>query len=276
MTKEVHTTHKKQAINNTWQKNPFPKFMFLNELMCPEIGLYGNYNFFKQMGVFLKYKIKSFITLINMQSNKHNQMNKLPLAFYTRKDVLLIAKELLGKLLVTRFNTILTAARIVETEAYQGITDQASHAYRGRKTKRTKVMYSNGGTAYVYLCYGMHHLFNVVTNEDEIPHAVLIRAAEPVIGIEEMLHRTKKTKLDYSLTKGPGNVAKALGINAQHTGINLLDDTVYIAEDGFVLDENSVISTARIGVNYAGEDALLPYRFIIKGNPFVSGRKQIS
>jgi DNA-3-methyladenine glycosylase len=273
MTKEVHTTHKKKAINNSWYKNPFPQLMLLNELMCPEIGLYGNYNFFKQMGVFLKHKFNSFSTQIIMQNKDQQNQRILPLSFYTRKDVLLIAKELLGKLLITRINHILTTARIVETEAYNGIADQASHAFGGRKTSRTRVMYANGGTAYVYLCYGMHHLFNVVTNEDGIPHAVLIRAAEPVTGIEEMLRRTNKTKLDFTLTKGPGNVSKALGITTQLTGSGLLEDTICIVDDGYKLKEDSIISTPRIGVDYAGEDAVLPYRFIVKDNPYVSGKK---
>lgn len=208
-----------------------------------------------------------------MQNKERQNQFKLPLSFYTRTDVLLIAKELLGKLLVTRINQVLTTARIVETEAYNGIIDQASHAFGGRKTNRTRVMYANGATAYVYLCYGMHHLFNVVTNEEHIPHAVLIRAAEPVTGIEEMLLRTGKTKLDFTLTKGPGNVSKALGITTQLTGLNLLGDTISIVDDGFVLKQDNIISTPRIGVDYAGEDAVLPYRFIVKNNPYVSGRK---
>jgi len=247
--------------------------MFLNELVCPEIGLYGNYNFFKQMGVFLKHKFNSFSTQIIMQNKDQQNQGKLPLSFYTRSNVLLIAKELLGKLLVTHINHVLTAARIVETEAYNGIIDQASHAFGGRKTNRTQVMYANGGTAYVYLCYGMHHLFNVVTNEEGIPHAILIRAAEPVTGVEEMLLRTGKTKLDFTLTKGPGNVSKALGITTQLTGFNLLEDTISIVNDGYVLKEDAIICTPRIGVDYAGEDAVLPYRFIVNNNPYVSGKK---
>src|SRR5688572_7863163 len=101
---------------------------------------------------------------------------KLKRDFYTREDVVLVAKELLGKVLCTKWNGKTTSGIITETEAYEGITDRASHAYRGRRTERTEIMYSEGGTAYVYLCYGMHHLFNVVTNKKDIPHAVLIRA----------------------------------------------------------------------------------------------------
>ena len=132
--------------------------------------------------------------------------------FYIRKDVVKIAQELLGKIIVTYFDAQLTAARITETEAYNGIVDKASHAYNNRRTKRTEVMYAGGGAAYVYLCYGIHHLFNIVTNLKDVPHAVLIRAAEPVIGIDTMLQRTHKKSLDSTLTGGHGNVSKALGI----------------------------------------------------------------
>lgn len=208
-----------------------------------------------------------------MQKKVKQNWQKLSLHFYRRNDVLTVAKELLGKLLVTKFNNIITAGRIVETEAYNGAVDKASHAYNSRRTRRTETMYDNGGVAYVYLCYGMHHLFNVVTSIQDMPHAVLIRAAEPVIGIEEMLLRTGKVKLDYSLTKGPGNVSKALGILTQYSGTDLLSDELFIADDGYILQKKNIIATPRIGVGYAGDDALLPYRFIVKGNRYVSGKK---
>ncbi|HEY1871118.1 MAG TPA: DNA-3-methyladenine glycosylase [Chitinophagaceae bacterium] len=193
--------------------------------------------------------------------------------FYTRKDVVKIAKEVLGKIIVTCFDEQLTAARITETEAYNGVIDKASHAYNNRRTKRTEIMYANGGSAYVYLCYGIHHLFNIVTNLKDVPHAVLIRAAEPVIGIDVMLHRTHKKKLDNTLTSGPGNVSKALGIYTHHTGIDLKSESFFIADDGFRLPKNKIIATPRIGVGYAAEDALLPYRFFIKDNIYVSGKR---
>jgi len=197
----------------------------------------------------------------------------LPASFYTRNDVVQIARELLGKILVSHFNGVLTAGRIVETEAYNGITDKASHAYGNRRTNRTEVMYGTGGAAYVYFCYGMHHLFNVVTNEAGIPHAVLIRAAEPIVGIEEMLLRTGKPKADFTLTRGPGNVAKALGITTKHTTCSLLSNQLFIADDGFKVEEENIIATPRIGVAYAKEDALLPYRFYLKNSKYVSGNK---
>jgi DNA-3-methyladenine glycosylase len=186
--------------------------------------------------------------------------------------VLRIAKDLLGKILVTNWKGIITSGRIVELEAYAGVIDKASHASGGRRTARTEVMYSEGGYAYVYLCYGIHHLFNVVTNSKDIPHAILIRALEPVEGIEEMLLRTGKKKLDHTLTRGPGNVSKALGILTKHTGMSLLGEKIFITDDSGQFSKNQIGVSPRIGVDYAGKDALLPYRFYIKGNPFVSGK----
>ena len=190
--------------------------------------------------------------------------------FYTRSNVVKIAKELLGKIIVTVFDEQLTAARIVETEAYNGIVDKASHAYNNRRTKRTEIMYAEGGAAYVYFCYGIHHLFNVVTNLKDVPHAVLIRAAEPLTGVDIMLQRTNKKVLDNTLTKGPGNVSKALGIYIHHTGNDLKSSNFFIADDGYKISKNNIISAKRVGVDYAAEDALLPYRFFINDNKYVS------
>ena len=199
-------------------------------------------------------------------------MEKLPLSFYERKNVLQIAKELLGKVIVTKWDNIITSARIVETEAYAGVMDRASHAYAARRTNRNDIMYAHGGVAYVYLCYGIHHLFNVVTNKNGIPHAILVRAGEPLQGIEEMLKRTGKKKLDNTLSRGPGNLSKALGIYTTHSGTSLLGENLFIADDGFHYTKKEIAASPRIGVDYAGEDALLPYRFFIKGNPYVSGK----
>jgi DNA-3-methyladenine glycosylase len=199
-------------------------------------------------------------------------MEKLVFSFYQRRNVVKIAKELLGKILVTNWKGIVTSGRIVECEAYAGVIDKASHASGGRRTARNEIMYGGGGYAYVYLCYGIHHLFNVVTNSKEIPHAILIRALDPIEGIEEMLLRTNKKKLDHTLTRGPGNVSKALGISTKHTGTLLLGEKIFIADDGVKFSNKLVAESPRIGVDYAGNDALLPYRFYIKGNPFVSGK----
>lgn len=201
-------------------------------------------------------------------------MKKLDYYFYNRADVVNIARELLGKVLVTQWNGATTSGRIVETEAYRGITDRASHAWNGRRTRRTEIMYDEGGKGYIYLCYGIHHLFNVVTNIKDTPHAVLIRAVEPLEGISTMLQRTGKRKPDRTLTSGPGNVAKALGLLASHSGVSLLDEAVFIADDGYALKKKDIVATTRIGVDYAGEDALLPYRFFIRDNIYVSGRRK--
>jgi DNA-3-methyladenine glycosylase len=199
-------------------------------------------------------------------------MRKLNQSFYQRKDVLLIAKELLGKILVTKFDGIETSGRIVEVEAYAGAVDRASHAYGGRRTARNEVMYGDGGVAYVYLCYGIHHLFNVVTNYKDTPHAILIRGLEPVKGIETMMERTGKKIFDSTLTRGPGNLAKALGIHTKHSGISLQGKELFITDDGTIFSKKEIGASPRIGVDYAGTHALWPYRFYIKGNPFVSGK----
>ena len=182
-----------------------------------------------------------------------------------------IARELLGKLIVTNIEGIKTSGRIVETEAYAGITDKASHAYAGKRTSRNEHMYGEAANAYVYICYGIHQMFNIVTNDKEIPDAILIRAVEPLEGIEDMFIRTGKKNADNTLTKGPGNVGKALGIFKMHSGTNVTGETIFLASDDFNLEADMIGSSARIGVNYAGPDAFLPYRFFIKGNKFVSG-----
>ena len=216
--------------------------------------------------------------LLNSLPRQAGIMRKLSLDFYQRANVVQIAKELLGKVLVTKWDgpdgyPDVTSGRIVEVEAYNGIIDKASHASGGRRTNRNEVMYGEGGVAYVYLCYGIHHLFNVVTNKKETPHAILIRALEPMKGIDLMLERVGKEKSDQTLTRGPGNVSKALGIYTKHNGESLLNKTLFIAEDNFGLNKKDIVTSPRIGVDYAGEDANLPYRFFLKGNPFVSGKK---
>lgn len=196
---------------------------------------------------------------------------KVDETFYMQDDVVEIAKNLLGKIVVTNFET-LTAARITETEAYKDITDKASHAYGGRRTKRTEIMYAEGGTAYIYLCYGVHSLFNIITNKTGIPDAVLIRAGEPVFGIEKMFERSNKADVDNSITSGPGNFSKAMGIHYRDSGMNLSGDTIYLIDDGTVVPENKIITSTRIGVGYAGEDALRPYRFYVGDSAYVSKR----
>ncbi|MEI6348980.1 MAG: DNA-3-methyladenine glycosylase [Bacteroidota bacterium] len=189
-------------------------------------------------------------------------MEKLSRDFYLQQDVVSIARQLLGKLLVTEINGRITSGYIVETEAYAGVTDKASHAFGGRRTPRTEIMYRSGGTAYVYFCYGMHSLFNVVTNQRDIPHAVLIRAIQPVEGLDIMMKRANKSRVDKTFANGPGKVAKILGINTTHTDFDLCNSEIEIFDIG--KKPSSIVSSPRIGVDYAGEDALLPYRFVME------------
>ncbi len=199
-------------------------------------------------------------------------MKKLPLSFYLRRDVEAIAKDLLGKILVTAWDGQVTSGRIVETEAYAGESDKASHASKGR-TSRTEVMYGAGGRAYVYLCYGIHQMFNIVTATEGEPHAVLIRAVEPVEGKDLMLQRTGKKQWSNSITSGPGRVGRAFGFHTSQCGLSLDSDELYIADDGFRVPDGLIVSSPRIGVDYAGDHATWHYRFYISGNLFVSGRK---
>lgn len=198
-------------------------------------------------------------------------MKKLPLSFYSRKNVLVIAKDLIGKVLIHHNGKALTAGRIVETEAYDGVIDRASHAYGGRRTARNEIMYAEAGTAYVYICYGMHHLFNVVTNRKDIPHAILIRALEPVQGLDLMLKRRKKKKPDHLVTRGPGSLSVAMGITVRQNGHSLLSEDLFIADDGVRVPPKAIAVSHRIGVESSREAAVYPYRFYVKGNPFVSG-----
>jgi len=198
-------------------------------------------------------------------------MSKLPGSFYQRDDVLLIAKELMGKILATKWDGVLTSGRIVECEAYAGPADRASHAVGGRRTNRNEIMYAPGGLAYVYLCYGIHHMFNVVTHGKGVPHAILIRALEPLKGIAEMERRRKTNELHH-LCRGPGNLAMALGIRTNHNGTSLRSKELFIEDDGFSYTATQIKKSPRIGVDYAGEHAAWPYRFYVKGNPNVSGK----
>lgn len=196
----------------------------------------------------------------------------LPTSFFLRPDVTSIAKDLLGKCLATNFDQQLTVMRIVETEAYNGTVDKASHAYNNRKTNRTRIMYEQGGIAYIYLCYGIHQMFNIVTNKAGIPHAILIRGGEPIIGKEIMASRTQKKISDTTLGKGPGNLCKALGIHTGYTGHPFQENEIFLYDDGYSFPKKDMGVSPRIGVAYSGEDAKLPYRFYIRHHPFVSGK----
>jgi len=191
-------------------------------------------------------------------------MPKLKRSYYLQEDVVSVAKDLLGKVLYTHINGKFTAGIITETEAYAGISDKASHAHGGKRTQRNEIMYAGGGTAYIYLCYGIHHLFNVVTNKEEVPHAVLIRAINPIEGIDIILKRRKQKVIAKNTSGGPGTISQALGISTKLNGIDLTGKTIWLQDDGIKVLSKNIISGPRIGVDYAGEDAKLPYRFILK------------
>ena len=182
--------------------------------------------------------------------------------FYSGEDVVAISRALLGKVLCSDIKGRITKTIITETEAYAGVNDKASHAYGGRRTKRTEIMYAKGGTAYVYLCYGIHHLFNVVTNKPDTPHAVLIRAGSPLEGIELMKKRRGKIKTDKILLSGPGSFAKAMGITTELSGASLIDGNIWIEDRNLCVADNEIRVGPRVGVDYAQEDAARPYRFI--------------
>ena len=190
-------------------------------------------------------------------------MEKLPLAFYRQPDVVNIARELIGKYFFSRIGGVLTGGIIAETEAYAGVTDKASHAFGGRRTLRTETMYLAGGVSYVYFTYGMHYLFNVVTSKKDIPHAVLIRGLLPVEGIETQKNRRHMPRGGKQLANGPAKVCQALGITLEHNACDLTGNLLWIAADEANDKTYPLLVTTRVGVDYAGEDAKLPYRFIL-------------
>ena len=187
---------------------------------------------------------------------------KLQRDFYLRDDVVEIAHDLIGKVIYTHFDNKLTAGIISETEAYAGAIDKASHAYHNRRTNRTEVMFGQGGVSYVYLCYGVHYLFNFVTNQEDIPHAVLLRGIIPFASVETMKQRRGLSKPGKGFSDGPGKVTKALGVNMNHNKIDLLGDSIWVEDKGININDEEMLVGKRIGVEYAGEDAELPYRFL--------------
>lgn len=190
-------------------------------------------------------------------------------SFYARDEVVTVAKELLGKVLVTNVNGVISAGKIVETEAYSYL-EKACHAYMNRNTHRTRVLFERGGTAYVYLCYGIHKLFNVVTNGEGVAEAVLVRGVEPLENITVMQQRRALKKPGYQLTSGPGKLTQALGIGMEHNREWLLERRLWIEDHGYKVPDTAIGESPRIGVAYAKEDALLPWRFFIKENQWVS------
>lgn len=185
---------------------------------------------------------------------------KLPISFYRQENVLKLGKDLLGKFLFTKIDNKISAGMIIETESYGGIKDKACHAYNNLYTERTKVMYERGGVAYIYLCYGMHHLFNIVVNKKNIPEAILIRALKPFIGTDVMKERNPSK----NFLNGPGSLCKSLQITKKLNGENLLGSKIWIEDRGVKIKDKNILKLKRIGIDYAKEDALLPWRFKIK------------
>lgn len=197
----------------------------------------------------------------------------LPQSFYLSNDVVFLAKALLGKEISTLIDDVVTAGIIVETEAYCGPDDRGSHAFGGRYTERTKTMYAEGGVAYVYICYGMHPMMNIVTGEAGNAHAVLIRAIEPTSGIDKMAQRRKLTTTQPVLTNGPAKAAVALGITKEMNGSGLLstEEPIVIRDVQFEIIDTDVVSGPRVGMSrHVGEYSNIPWRFYIKNNPWVS------
>jgi DNA-3-methyladenine glycosylase len=202
-------------------------------------------------------------------------MPRLPHAFYLQPDVVAVSRQLIGKRLFTQLPSprgpaIRTGGIITETEAYAGPDDRASHAHGNRRTPRTEIMFHEGGVAYVYLCYGMHALFNIVTNVAGIPHAILVRAIEPTCGIDTMLERRHKARVDHTLTCGPGCLTQALGIDVAMNGTDLTAQRIWLEQSGRPETKTCVKAKPRVGVDYAGSHARLPWRFLLANSPWVS------
>lgn len=194
-------------------------------------------------------------------------MKVLSRSFYLHENVAHTAKKLLGKVLITNIQGKRTSGIIVETEAYS-YKERGCHAFKGKMTERNKIMFGKGGFAYVYLCYGVHQLFNVVTNKQNKPEAVLIRALQPLEGTEWMTQRMQTDSLTR-ITSGPGKLTKALGIDRTLNGKDLITSEVCIRE-GVKVNNKQIVTATRIGIDYAGPDAKLLWRFYIKDNNWIS------
>ncbi|MEO8795902.1 MAG: DNA-3-methyladenine glycosylase [Daejeonella sp.] len=197
-------------------------------------------------------------------------MRKLSADFFQREDTLTIARELLGKVLISNINDQLTGGIIVETEAYQGPLDRGSHAYGGKRTARNEMMYNRGGLVYMYICYGIHDMINVVTGSNDSSHAILIRALQPTLGLEVMRERRNIYNQDKRLCQGPGALSKAMGLNKSHNGIDLQHDLIWIEDQNINFSNDEILETARVGMNFDGPYKTIPWRFLVKDNKYVS------
>jgi DNA-3-methyladenine glycosylase len=197
---------------------------------------------------------------------------KLQPEFYRRNSVVRIARELLGKVLITNIRGAQTGGMIVETEAYSW-KERGCHAFEGKMTARNRIMFEEGGKAYVYLCYGIHHLFNVVTNRKDVAEAVLIRAIQPLEGIEIMAQRRELHTDSHHLTSGPGKLTRALRIDRTLNGRLMWGSEVWIEQNGLKVSNRLIEASKRIGIDYAGKDSRLPWRFTLRGNPWISKQR---
>lgn len=195
---------------------------------------------------------------------------KLQKSYFQNTDVVFLAQDLLGKILFTNKNGEITAGIITETEAYFGIDDKASHAYGCRRTARTEAMYQPGGIAYIYVCYGIHHLLNIVISGKDDPKSVLIRSVQPYKGISTIEKRRNKSMSDTAISSGPGLVSKALGIDLSFNKNSLTEDKIWIEDLGLKYNEDEIASVPRVGIAYAKEHAVLPLRFYVKDSRYVS------
>ena len=195
---------------------------------------------------------------------------KLDLDFYLRDDVIQISKELLGKFLFSKSDGIITGGMIVETEAYKGIKDKASHAFNNKTTSKNKTMYNNGGVSYIYLCYGLHYLFNIVTNKQTIPDAILIRAIEPTKGLKKIIERRKILSNEYNLTNGPGKLTQALNIKKTDNGKCLINSKIWLEDRKIKIKDSMIHKTKRVGIDFSEEYATKKWRFYIINNPWIS------
>lgn len=197
--------------------------------------------------------------------------------YYQNPDVLFLAQDLLGKILHTKIEDQHCFAKIIETEAYKAPEDKASHAHQNLRTKRTEIMFEEGGHAYVYLCYGIHSMVNVVTGPKDCAHAILIRAVEPLNNIELFKQRVITKKKDILLGSGPGNVCKAMGIDTSDNGMRLFEqEKIWIEEGTEKLTKNEIVKSPRVGIAYAKEWAHKPWRFYINNHPSVSKPRIVS
>lgn len=199
----------------------------------------------------------------------------IPEEFYVQSDVVALSRGLLGKYLFTEIGGKLCGGKIVETEAYSHVNDKACHSHLQKRTTRTEVMFRRGGVAYVYKIYGIYDLFNIITNVEDKADAVLIRAIEPTEGVEYMMERRNiPNPLSYRLTAGPGMLSQALGISRDLYGLPLTTgEAIWLEDHHASVEEEDVMASPRVGIDYAGEDALLPWRFRVKSSPWTSKAK---